>query len=229
MLSLEQAMRKLRAASRPDQLEGMASYGMSTRNRLGVSMPELRALAKLIGKDHQLALRLWETGIPDARILASIVDQPEEVTESQMEAWARGFDSWDVCDQVCLNLFDQTPLAPQKAAAWANRQEEFMKRAAFSLIACLAWHNKKAPDSLFLGLLPVIRDAAMDERNMVKKAVCWALRNIGKRNRALHRAALGTAKEIQGLESKAARWIAAQARRELESEAVQKRLRDRPA
>ncbi len=229
MLSLEQVMKKLRAAARPDQLEGMARYGMSTRNRLGVSMPELRALAKLIGKDHQLALRLWDTGIPDARILASIVDQPEEVTESQMEAWARGFDSWDVCDQVCLNLFDKTPLAPQLAAAWAKRQEEFMKRAAFSLIACLAWHDKKAPDSVFLGLLPIIRDAATDERNMVKKAVSWALRHIGERNRDLHRAALGMAKEIQGLESKAARWIAAQARRELESEAVQKRLRDRQA
>lgn len=190
-------------------------------------MPELRALAKAVGRDHRLALRLWDSGIPDARILAAIVDEPGEVTEAQMEAWVRGLDSWDVCDQVCLNLFNKTPFAPRKAAQWAKRQEEFVKRAAFSLVACLAWHDRKAPDSRFLAFLPLIRAAATDERNLVKKAVSWALRHIGKRNLALNRAALRTAGELRELDSKAARWIAAQARRELESEAVQQKLRKR--
>ncbi|OHD25335.1 MAG: DNA alkylation repair protein [Spirochaetes bacterium GWB1_66_5] len=225
MLTLAQIMKRLRAAARPDQLEGMARYGINPRNRLGVSMPELRALAKAVGKDHRLALQLWDSGIPDARILASIVDEPEEVTEAQMETWARGLDSWDVCDQVCLNLFDKTPFAPRKIARWAGRQEEFVKRAAFSLIACLAWHDKKAADSRFLSFLPLIRSGATDERNLVKKAVSWALRHIGKRNLNLRRAALQTAGELQALDSKSARWIAAQAHRELQSEAVRKRLR----
>ncbi|OHD75000.1 MAG: DNA alkylation repair protein [Spirochaetes bacterium RBG_16_67_19] len=225
MLTLAQIMKRLRAAARPDQLEGMARYGINPRNRLGVSMPELRALAKAVGKDHRLALQLWDSGIPDARILASIVDEPEEVTEAQMETWARGLDSWDVCDQVCLNLFDKTPFAPRKIARWAGRQEEFVKRAAFSLIACLAWHDKKAADFRFLSFLPLIRSGATDERNLVKKAVSWALRHIGKRNLNLHRAALQTAGELQALDSKSARWIAAQALRELQSEAVRKRLR----
>ena len=225
MLSFEQIMKRLRAAARPDQLEGMARYGINPRNRLGVSMPELRALAKAIGRDHRLALRLWDSGIPDARILASIVEEPEEVTGAQMEAWVRGLDSWDVCDQVCLNLFDKTPFAPRKIAQWAVRQEEFVKRAAFSLVACLAWHDKKAPDSLFLSFLPLIRGGATDERNLVKKAVSWALRHIGKRNLNLHRAALRAAGELQTLDSRSARWIAAQVLRELQSEAVQQRLR----
>ncbi len=229
MLAYEQVLKRLKAAARPDQLEGMARYGISTRNRLGVSMPELRALGKAIGKDHRLALRLWDSGIPDARILASLVDRPEEVTREQMDAWVRGIDSWDVCDQVCLNLFDKTPFAPQKAAQWAKRREEFVKRAAFSLIACLAWHDKKAPDTRFLEFLPLIRAAATDDRNLVKKAVSWALRHIGKRNRELNRAALDAARQIQGLESRAARWIAGQVRRELESEAVRKRLGARGA
>jgi 3-methyladenine DNA glycosylase AlkD len=190
-------------------------------------MPELRALGKTIGKDHALALRLWDSGIADARILASLVDRPEQVTGAQMEAWAAEFDSWDVCDQVCLNLLDKTSLAPRKISLWARRPEEFVKRAAFALIACLAWHDQKAPDSLFLAFLPVIREAATDERNLVKKAVSWALRHIGKRNLRLNRAALGTAREIQKLDSKSARWIAAQARRELEGEPVRKRLRKR--
>jgi 3-methyladenine DNA glycosylase AlkD len=223
--TLTQVLDRLEAAARPDQLEGMARYGIVAENRLGVSMPELRALGKEIGRDHELALSLWESGLEEARILASIVDDPEEVTEEQMERWIRGVSSWDVCDQVCMNLFDKTRLAPQKVAEWARREEEFVKRAAFSLLACLAWHDKGAPDSLFLGFLPLIRAGASDERNFVKKAVSWALRNIGKRNLKLNGAALNTAREIQKLESRPARWIAANAIRELESEAVQKKLR----
>jgi 3-methyladenine DNA glycosylase AlkD len=224
MLSLEQVVKRLKAAARPDQLESMAKYGLVKENRLGVSMPALRALAKEIGKGHQLALELWETGIQDARILAALVDKPEEVTEEQMDGWVQGINSWDVCDQVCMNLFDKTGFARKKIAEWSEREEEFVKRTAYSLIACLAWHDKQAPDSLFLEFLPIITNGATDERNFVKKAVSWALRHIGKRNLNLNRAALKAAKEIHKLNSKAARWIATNAIRELEGEAVQRKL-----
>ncbi len=225
MLILEQVLERLEAKARPDRLDGMARYGMATERRLGVSMPDLRALAKEIGKDHDLALRLWETGIPEARILAAMVDRPEQVTEEQMERWVGGIDSWDVCDQVCMKLFEKTQFAEQKIAEWSAREEEFVKRTAFSLIACLAWHDKTAPDSRFINWLPVIKRGALDERNFVKKAVSWALRHIGKRNPELNQAALKTARELKAMSSKPARWIASSAIRELESDAVQKRLR----
>lgn len=225
MMSLEQAVKRLKAAARPDQLDGMAKYGMNKENRLGVSMPDLRTLAKEIGKDHQLALQLWEMGIQDARILAALVDKPEEVTEEQMDNWVQGINSWDVCDQLCMNLFDKTRFARKKIAEWSEREEEFVKRTAYSLIACLACHDKQAPDSLFLEFLPIITNGATDDRNFVKKGVSWALRHIGKRNLNLNRAALKRAKEIQRLDSRAARWIASNVIRELESEAVQRKLR----
>jgi 3-methyladenine DNA glycosylase AlkD len=225
MWTLTQVLDRLKAEARPDQLEGMARYGMVIENRLGVSMPRLRALGKEIGRNHELALALWASGLADARILASIVEDPGAVTVEQMERWVQGVSSWDVCDQVCMNLFEKTRFAPEKIAEWAQRDEEFIKRSAFSLIACLAWHDKGAPDSLFLGFLPIIRAGASDERNFVKKAVSWALRHIGKRNLNLNVAALETAREIRQLDSRAARWIAANAIRELESEAVQNKLR----
>lgn len=222
--SLETVLEKLQAKARPDQLEGMARYGIVGEKRLGLSMPDLRKMAKEIGKDHQLALQLWETGIQDARILAALVDRPEAVSEEQMEAWVKDLDSWDVCDQLCMNLFEKVPLARGKIKEWSQREEPFVKRAAFALIACLAWHDKAAPDEEFIGFLPIIQSGATDERNYVKKAVNWALRNIGKRNATLNKAAIQAAKEIQQMDSKAARWIAADAIRELESEAVQCRL-----
>jgi len=225
MMSLEQAVKRLKAAARPDQLEGMARFGLVKENRLGVSIPVLRSLAREIGNDHKLALDLWEKGIQDARILAALVDKPEETTEEQMDNWVQGINSWDVCDQVCMNLFDKTRFAREKIAEWSEREEEFVKRAAYSLIACLAWHDKQAPDSLFLEFLPIITNGATDERNFVKKGVSWALRHIGKRNLNLNRAALRTAKEIQRLDSRAARWIASNVIRELEGEAVQRKLR----
>jgi 3-methyladenine DNA glycosylase AlkD len=222
---IEIVLERLQAKARPDQLEGMARYGIVGEKRLGISMPDLRKMAKEIGKDHQLALQLWETGIQDARILAALVDRPEAVSEEQMEAWVKDLDSWDVCDQLCMNLFEKVPLAREKIKEWSQREESFIKRAAFALIACLAWHDKAAPDEEFLGFLPIIQSGATDERNYVKKAVNWALRNIGKRNASLNKAAIQAAKEIRELNSKAARWIAADAIRELESEAVQCRMR----
>jgi 3-methyladenine DNA glycosylase AlkD len=225
MSSVEDVMERLKKKARPDQLEGMARYGMAVEKRLGVSIPELRLLAKELGKDHELALELWKTGIDEARILAAMIDNPQKLTEEQMEDWVKDINSWDVCDQVCMNLFEKSPLAWKKIRDWSDREEEFVKRTAFSLIACFAWHDKKTEDDKFIALFPVIREGATDERNFVKKAVNWALRNIGKRNRNLNKAMIDIAKEIQQLDSKAARWIATDAIKELESEAVQRRLK----
>ena len=185
----------------------------------------MRKLAKEIGKDHKLALDLWKTGIAEARIVAAMIDDPDKLNEEQMDDWVKGINSWDVCDQVCDNLFEKNQLAWKKIVDWSEREEEFVKRTAFSLIACLAWHDKKASDEKFIELFPVIIRGATDERNFVKKAVNWALRNIGKRNLNLNEAAINAAKEIKQLDSKVARWVASDAIRELESDAIQSRLR----
>ncbi len=225
MASVKDVLDKLQSKAKPEQLTGMAKYGITVEGRLGVSVPDMRNLAKELGRDHELALDLWRTGIAEARIVAGMVGDPAKLTEEQMEEWVKGINSWDVCDQVCMNLFEKNQLAWKKIIDWSEREEEFVKRTAFSLIACLAWHDKKASESKFVELLPVIARAATDERNFVKKAVNWALRNIGKRNLNLNQAAINTAREIQKLDSKAARWIAADAIRELESDAVQSRLK----
>ena len=225
MVSVKDVLDKLQSKAQPEQLKGMAKYGMAVEQRLGVSVPDMRKLAKEIGKDHNLALDLWRTGISEARIVASMIGDPDKLTEEEMEDWVKDINSWDVCDQVCDNLFEKNRLAWKKIIDWSEREEEFVKRTAFSLIACLAWHDKKASDEKFTELLPVIIREATDERNFVRKAVNWALRNIGKRNLNLNEAAINTAREIQRLDSKVARWIAADAIRELESAAIQSRLR----
>ncbi len=225
MISTGDVLNKLRKKARPDQLKGMARYGIVIEKRLGVSVPEMRRLAKELGKNHKLALSLWKTGIPEAKIIAAMIDEPEKVTENQMEDWVKDINSWDVCDQVCMNLFEKTPLAWKKIRDWSKREEEFVKRTAYSLIACLAWHDKEADDVKFIKLLPVIEFGATDERNFVKKAVNWALRNIGKRNRKLNKAGINTARKIGRINSKAARWVASDAIRELTSDAVKKRLK----
>jgi len=225
MASVEEVMAKLRSKARPEQLSGMAKYGMNVSSRLGVSVPDMRKLAKETGKDHKLALELWKTGVAEAKIVAAMIDDPAQLTEQQMEGWVREIDSWDVCDQVCMNLFEKNTLACKKIKDWSEREEEFVRRTAFSLIACVAWHDKKTGDERFIELLPIIVRGATDERNFVKKAVNWALRTIGKKNKNLNKAAIKTAAEIQRLDSKAARWIAADALRELQSEAVQSKLK----
>ena len=221
----DQVLRELRSHGSRANVEGMARFGISSKNTLGVSMPTLRGLAKRIGKDHGLALELWESGLHEARILAALVDEPSLVTAAQMERWAGELDSWDVCDQCCSNLFDKTKFAHEKALEWAAREEEFVKRAGFSLMAALAVHDKVAKDEAFEAFLPAIRRGAVDERNFVKKAVNWALRQVGKRNAALNREALALAEELAGAESRSARWVASDAIRELSSGPVQKRLR----
>ena len=225
MAYVDNVIDKLKSKAQPENLQGMTRYGIPPEYRLCIPVPELRKLAKEIGRDHKLALDLWRRGIGEARILAAMIDDPDKLTEEQMEDWVKDIDAWDICDQVCMNLFSKNQLAWKKIVDWSEREEEFVKRTAFSLIACLAWNDKKASDNEFLELLHVIVREATDERNFVKKAVNWALRNIGKRNLNLNKAAINTAKEIQQLASKAARWIASDAIRELESDAVQNRLR----
>lgn len=227
MASVDEVLKKLKAKAHPDRLEGMARYGMVAERRLGVSIPEMRKTAKEYGKDHELALELWKTGILEARIMAAMIDEPQKLTEKQMEEWVKDINSWDVCDQVCMNLFEKTPLAWKKILDWSERKEEFVKRTAFALIACLAWHDKEVRDAKFIALFPAIERGATDERNFVKKAVNWALRNIGKRNPTLNKGAIMVAKKIHQIDSKAARWIASNALRELQSETVQKRLKSR--
>jgi 3-methyladenine DNA glycosylase AlkD len=223
-MTLEETLAALHDKADPERLPGMARYGMTGERRLGVAIPELRQIAKQAGKDHMLALALWQTGLAEARILASMVDLPGAVTEDQMEAWVTDFDAWDVCDQVCMNLFEKTPWAWSKIGEWSTRDEEFVKRAAFALLACLAWHDKDAPDALFLALLPVIEAGATDGRNYVKKAVSWALRNIGKRNPALHAVALETAGRLRASDARPAQWIAGDVIRDSHREATVRRL-----
>ena len=219
-MTRDDLLKKLRAAGDPKNREGMARYGIATGKAFGVPVPKIRALAKEAGKDHELAQELWDSGIHEARILASMVDLPKMVTEAQMEGWVRDFDSWDVCDQCCSNLFDKTPFAYDKAMEWSERGEEFVKRAGFVLMACLAVHDKKMSDAQFLEFLPVIKKQSEDERNFVKKAVNWSLRQIGKRNESLNAAAIQAAEEIQRMESKASKWVASDALRELRSASV---------
>ncbi len=218
---------------------GMARYGIRTDEAFGVSVYELRRVAKRLGCDHDLALAFWETGNHEARLLASMVDDPALVTEAQMEAWAAEFDSWDVCDQVTSNLFDKTPFAYQKVREWSVASDEWVKRAAFATAAALAVQDKAATDEPFLEILELCRREAGDDRTYVKKAVNWALRNVGKRNVRLHAAAVATAEAILAeAEARAAadrrdpaartgRWIARDALRELRSEKTLERVRRR--
>lgn len=215
---------RLKSKSNPGNREGMARYGITVDKAFGVSMPELRALAKELSKDHELALALWDTGYHEAKILAGLIDDPRLVSEKQMDAWAAGFDSWDVCDQCCSNLFDKTQFAYGKALAWTRDERELVRRAGYVMMATLAVHDKKAPDMVFELFFPFIVKGSLDERNLVKKAVSWALRQIGKRNAELNAMAIATAKQIRALDSKSARWIAADALKELQSPAVRKKV-----
>lgn len=213
---------ELKNLSNPKNVEGMSRFGINPNNTLGISIPVLRAKAKEIGKNHHLAQELWGSGIHEVRILAALIDDHKEVTEKQMEEWVKDFDSWDVCDQVCMNLFDKTSFAYSKAIEWSKRGEEFVRRAGFALMASLASHDKKAADQKFEQFFPMIRDASTDERNFVKKAVSWALRQIGKRNEVLRKGAIEVANEIQKLDNKhnflsgkSSRWVASNVLKEL--------------
>jgi len=216
---------ELRRLGTRQNVDGMARFGIRAKNVYGVSKPKMDLLAKRIGKDHHLAMQLWNSRVHDARILAGMVDEPRFVTPAQMDHWVRDFDNWDVCDGTCCHLFAHTRFAWQKAVAWSVKSAEFQKRAGFALMAYLAVHDKRAADRRFLKLLPTIRREACDGRNFVRKAVSWALRQIGKRNLRLNLAAVRAAERTRKMDSASARWIAADALRELRSEAIQRRLR----
>jgi 3-methyladenine DNA glycosylase AlkD len=217
-------LRELKSKGNARNIEGMARFGIRSSDVFGVPMPEIRRLGRQLGKDHALAGDLWATRNMEARILASLVDEPKKVTASQMEGWVQEFDNWAICDGCCSNLFCKTPFAYDKALEWSGRDEEFVKRAGFSLMAALTVHDKAADDARFLAFLPAILDGADDKRNFVKKAVNWALRQIGKRNLRLNLAAVEVAEELKSRDSAAARWVAADAIRELTSDAVMARL-----
>jgi len=233
-MTCEEIVIKLRARGNAKNIEGMERFGIHPKDeKLGVSMPDIRSIGKEILADirknntkrHILAGDLWTTKIHEARILASIIDLPEMISEQQMEKWVQDFDSWDLCDQVCMNLFCGVSFAQKKVFDWVKREEEFVRRAGFALVACLAVHDKKLSDKEFAKFFPVINRFSTDERNFVRKAVNWALRQIGKRNLILNKQAVKIAREIQAIDSKTAKWIANDALRELTSVTVQKMLK----
>ena len=220
----EAVIAQLRSIADPSRKPGIARVGITVDRALGVSITTLRRVAVAHRADHELALGLWATEIHEARILASMIDDPRRVTRAQMEDWAADFDSWDLCDQVCNNLFSAVRSAGATARAWCRRDEEYVRRAAFAIVAAQAVHDRDRDDEYFAAWLPRIRRAAADDRNLVKKAVNWALRQIGKRNLALRDAAIAEAEGLLELESRSARWIARDALRELRSDAVAERL-----
>lgn len=193
----------------------MARFGITSRKAFGVSAVPLKTLAKKIGRNHALAQRLWKSRYLEARTLAALIEDPRQVTSRQMDRWAKDFDNWAVCDTCCSVVFDKTPFAYSKAVLWSRRSDEFLKRAGYVMMAVLAVHDKTSADTVFLKFFPHIRRGALDERNFVKKAVNWALRQIGKRNRNLNTQAIRLAKRIRQIDSTAARWIASDALREL--------------
>lgn len=225
-MKASQLVEHIKKKGKKRNLEGMAAFGINVTNAYGVAVPELRRLARHIGTNHSLAMDLWASRVHEARILACFIDDPLRVTERQMEEWAAGFDSWDVCDAVCGNLFDRTDFAHRKAMEWCRRDKEYVKRAGFVLMATLAVHDKRAGFAAFEKFFPEIVRGATDERNFVKKAVNWALRQIGKRSLALNRRAIEVAEKIGKIDSPSAKWIASNALWELRSDAVQKRLQE---
>ena len=212
----QQIIEKLQQSADTSRLEGMKRYAIDTSKAMGVTMPEIRKLAKQVKKDHHLALELWETGIRECQILASLIDDYKQVTPQQMDHWVGDFNSWEVCDQTCGNLFVCTPYVIEKALEYSLSEKEFVKRAGFVLIAEMQVHNKKIDDNDLMQFFPVIEREAWDERNFVKKAINWALRQIGKRSKALQQPAIECAKRIAQHNSKAAKWIAKDALAEFE-------------
>ncbi|MDD5693618.1 MAG: DNA alkylation repair protein [Patescibacteria group bacterium] len=226
-MTFDEVMTELKRLSNPNKkdLAGMARYGINVENAWCISVPKIRALGKKIGRDHELARKLWASKIHEARWLTSMVDEPDIMTEEDMENYVKDFNSWDICDGMCSNLFDRTRFAYKKAEEWAGRDEEYVKRAGFVIMAALAIHDKKASNGPFEKFLEICKRESTDERNFVRKAVNWALRQISKsRNINLYKKGLKTAYEIKEIDNKTAHWIANDAIRELESEKIKKRF-----
>ncbi|HNV94100.1 MAG: DNA alkylation repair enzyme [Candidatus Methanofastidiosum methylothiophilum] len=226
-MECEQILDKLISLSSKENLEGMSRYGINTNNALGISIPQIRSLAKEIGKNHILALDLWNTKFHETKILASMIGISKMLTSDQMENWVKDFDSWDVCDQTCNNLFGKSPLAYDKSFEWCKRNEEFVKRAGYVLMAVLAVHDKKRKDEDFFRFFPLIYEGSTDDRIYVKKAVNWALRQIGKRNNILNKKAIEVAIDIKKIDSRTAKWIANDALRELQDIKIIQRIKNK--
>jgi 3-methyladenine DNA glycosylase AlkD len=224
-MKYEEIIKLLKSKADKKNLKGMVRFGISPKNTLGVSVPVLRNLAKKIGRNQELAKRLWNSEIHEARLLACFIGEADKLSEGEMENWVKEFDSWDICDQVCANLFDKTGLAWEKAIEWTKREKEFVKRAGFVLMATLAVHDKKAKNKDFERFFPLIEKHSSDERNFVRKAINWALRQIGKRNLSLNKKAIKLAEEIKKIDSKSSRWIASDALRELRSKQIQNKFK----
>ena len=223
-MQLPQVMTRLEEVSRPGEVKRMAAYGLAAEKNMGVRIPDLRRLAREIGVNHDLALELWATDYRETRILAGLTADLDRIDPDLMNDWAAEFSDWEVCDQNCVNLFRKTPWAWEKVIEWAFREEEFVRRAGYVIIAALAVHEKEAPDQRFLDLLPLIEANAADGRNFVKKAVNWSLRQIGKKNAELNRAAVELAARLKEHPTKSGRWIGADAHRELTSAKIRRRL-----
>ena len=219
-LELDEIIEKLEKLSKPEEVEGMKRFGINPKNTYGIRMPILKKIAKDYKNNHELAIDLWKIDTRETRIIASLVDVPKMVSSKQMDKWANEFSYWEICDQCCINLFRKTDYAYDKIHEWSKNEKEFVKRAGFALIATLAVHDKKQDDKIFIDLLKLTKREATDERNFVKKAVNWALRQIGKRNNNLNKEAIAIAKKIHKIDSKSARWIAKDALKELTSEKV---------
>ena len=223
--AVQEALDDLKRRGSKRNVEGMARYGIRARKVFGVPMAAMKDLAKRFGANHELAAALWATGWHEARILAAFVDEPERVTSAQMDRWCRDFDNWAICDTVCFHLFDRTPHAFRKVAQWSRRREEFVKRAAFALLASVALHDKHTSDEQFARCLPLIERAAGDERNFVKKGVSWGLRGLGRRSPDLHAAAVALAQRLSASPEPAARWVGKDALRDLTRPMVIRRLK----
>lgn len=210
-------IKELRSHKDQKNIDGMKRFGISGGEMIGwPSVPAMRKWGKQLGPDHELALELWNSNIHEARIIAAYAEDPNTLTEKQMDSWVNDFDSWDICDLVCSGLFDKTPYLEKKIWEWTESEKEFVRRAGFVLIAAKSVHDKQAKDSEFIKYFPLIKKYSTDERNFVRKAVNWALRQIGKRNKALNKQAIRIAKELSSSDNKTARWIGKDALRELE-------------
>lgn len=223
-LDANELIKMLKSEASKSVIASQARFGINTEYAIGVTVPKIRKIAKLAGTDHNVAQELWNSKIHEARILACMVDDPKLVTESQMERWVKEINSWDLCDSCCGTLFDKTSYGYAKALEWARRPDEYIKRAGFVLMAYISVHDRVMDDDKITRFIPVIEKESWDDRNFVRKAVNWALREVGKRNARLNRLAIESAERIKMQDSRSARWIASDALRELRSEAVQKRL-----
>ncbi len=223
--NLEEVLNKLKSKTSKKYFESSKNFGVTGKGRLGVSVPNIRKIGKEIGTNHNLALELWETKIPEAMILASIIGDAKKLISKDADIWVLQIQDWDVCDMLCMNLLEKTSYALEKINKWYKSDKEFVKRTAYALIACLAWHNKEANDTYFIKFFPIIKEGVTDDRNFVRKAVNWALRNIGKKNLNLNREAIKFAREIEKIENKTAKWIATDALKELQSKIIQDRLK----